>query len=156
MASSLGSRYVEAIARVTPALGVPFGYTLTVWSSGALATHSFGVPGPASVVTFVGGAVAVYLGFGAIGYASARPVQAVRARREVLFNAIPVVAAGVVTALDVAVDDPLLGWFLSGSVATALYIALLALVYTWGAGRSSAVDQEASDVSRRAPGPKST
>lgn len=131
MGSDLRRRYPQALARVTASLGVPFGYTLTVWASGALATHYFGVPDVAAVVCFVGGAVAVYVTFGVIEFPDVHPVEPLRTRRVVLFNAVPVVAAALVAAVDRFVEQPLLGWLLSGAAASAAYVLLLAWVWTW-------------------------
>ncbi|WP_197425399.1 hypothetical protein [Halobacterium sp. CBA1126] len=38
--------------------GRAYGYTLTVWGAGAMLIHAYGVPSPAGVFAFVGGALA--------------------------------------------------------------------------------------------------
>lgn len=129
MPDSFGSHYRQALARVTATLGVPFGYTLTVWASGALAMHDFGPPGPLRVGAFVGGAVAVYLLFGALEYPDVPFRQPLRARRVVLFNGIPIAAAGLVAAVDRLAPSPFWGWLLSGAVASGAYILLLAAAW---------------------------
>src|SRR5262245_36467621 len=43
----------RAMALVSAALNLPFGYTLSTWSAAALATYCFGLPHPTHVFAFV-------------------------------------------------------------------------------------------------------
>ncbi len=128
--------YRRALARVTAGLGLPFGYTVTVWASGALAVHAFGAPGPLEIGAFVAGAVSAYLLLGVVEYTEIEPVQALRTRRVVLFNAVPVIAASLVALVDRVVDGGALGFFLSASVATAGYVLILAGLWAWDDARA--------------------
>lgn len=130
-------RYGAAVSRVTAGLGLPFGYTVTIWAAGSLASHAFGPPTPATVAAFVGGAVAAYLAIGAIEYTDVDPVQPIRTRRVLLFNAVPVVAAGLVWVVDLAMDAVVPGFFLSGALATGGYVLLLAALWAWDDARRS-------------------
>jgi hypothetical protein len=47
-----------SLSTVVVATSAPYGYTLGVWSSGALLVHSHGVPSVTDVLTFVAGAIA--------------------------------------------------------------------------------------------------
>jgi hypothetical protein len=56
-------RLRSALAATLAGSAVPYGYTIAVWSSGAVLMHSHGTPTVADVFAFVGG--------GLIGYATA-------------------------------------------------------------------------------------
>lgn len=47
-----------SLSTLVVATSAPYGYTLAVWSSGALLVHSHGVPSVPDVLTFVAGAIA--------------------------------------------------------------------------------------------------
>lgn len=128
-------RYGRALAGVTAGLGLPFGYTVTLWASGAYASHAFGPPGPGGVAAFVTGAVLAYLALGALEYTDLEPLQPLRTRRVVVLNAVPVVAAGLVALVDRTLDAALPGFFLSGAIATGGYVLLLAALWAWDEAR---------------------
>ena len=52
----------------------PYGYTLTVWTSGAVAIHARGVPTTLNALMFLAGAVAGFAAVGAIAHGSAAQV----------------------------------------------------------------------------------
>ena len=54
-------RYLDGLATTLASAAVPYGYSLMVWSSGALATQHHGSPRTGDVASFAGGAVAAYV-----------------------------------------------------------------------------------------------
>jgi spore maturation protein SpmB len=109
------------------ASAAPYGYTVTIWSSGALLMHSHGVPKVADVFVFIGGALTA---FGIMGLLA----HGALARMEGLDHAGDRVLAGTMHWLAVgsAVGSVALiaevhgweAWPLGSFAATTLYIAL--------------------------------
>lgn len=56
--------YRAALGTIVSASAAPYGYTVSLWSSGALLVHFHGVPGVARVFLFLTGAL---LGFAIVG-----------------------------------------------------------------------------------------
>jgi hypothetical protein len=67
------SRYPGAVRAVTGASAMPYGYTVTVWSSGAVLMHAHGTPNVGDVFLFLAGALA---GFAAVALAARAPSAA--------------------------------------------------------------------------------
>ena len=57
-------RYLSALATVLRGSAVPYGYTVTVWTSGMMLTRERGLPSVGDIFLFMVGAVA---GFGLLG-----------------------------------------------------------------------------------------
>lgn len=51
----------RVLGRTVVRINLPFGYTLTVWSAGAIASYRCGLPDPGEVYLFLLGAIAAYL-----------------------------------------------------------------------------------------------
>jgi hypothetical protein len=119
----------------------PYGYTLTVWTSGAVTTHSRGIPTAWEALLFLAGAVC---GFGLIAaLAYGRPSEVFRASREqegvrlwggfhLVSVGLAIGAAALVTAL---VKDPV-AWLIVGFVATLVYLAVIAGQFTLADARA--------------------
>ncbi|HEY5333279.1 MAG TPA: hypothetical protein VIJ21_06985 [Solirubrobacterales bacterium] len=107
----------------------PYGYTLTIWTSGAVLIHARGVPDGLRAILFMLGGVAA---FAIIGSAAFRwePAHTVRAiSHPVLwasFNFLP--AIGSVAAVTLFVDwvGGVLLWPVAGFFATSLYLLSVA------------------------------
>ena len=50
------ARYRSALRATIAASAAPYGYTLTVWTSGAVLSHARGIPSAAEALLFLGGA----------------------------------------------------------------------------------------------------
>ena len=120
----------SSLATVVPASATPYGYTLAIWSCGAVLLRSHGTPSLADTLMFVAGAIAGFnlLGasaFGAIGHA--RPID--RRQDRVLAGALDWVALGAVVAA-VSVISAIHGrlpWLLGPFTATVLYLLIASL-----------------------------
>jgi hypothetical protein len=112
----------KALALVSTALNLPFGYTLTTWSAAALATYRFGMPHPMDVFAFIIGGTGAYLTAAALTVRLLRAVNPVRMRKGTLFNLGAIIAAGVVVVAIQFESRPLLGFLTAGYLGILTYI----------------------------------
>jgi hypothetical protein len=125
-----GTPLEQAFATMLESSAAPYGYTISVWSSGALLMHIRGQPSVADVFAFVVGAVA---GFAALGAAGRRVIR----RAEPLSPGPSQVWAGsmhwlavgaaVGTAALIAQLPGWTAWPLASAGATVVYLALTTL-----------------------------
>jgi hypothetical protein len=119
----------------------PYGYTLTVWTSGAVTIHARGIPTAAEALLFLAGAVAGFAMVGAIAHGG--PAQVLNAsadaRRVRLWGGfhIPSVGAAIgAVAVVTALVHNALAWPLVGFVATSIYLLVIAAQFTIAAERT--------------------
>jgi len=118
----------DAIGRVTSILCIPYGYTVTLWCSGALAVARLGRPGPVEVVLFAMGAVAAFVGLGLVGWRHLGAEVPMRAPSLVVINVLPVVVVSAMAILPSGRLSPWLGFLSSGALSTGGYVLGLAAV----------------------------
>ena len=123
--STLRTLYRPALRAAVAASAAPYGYTLTIWTSGAILSHARGIPSAADALLFLTGAVAAYalVGGWAVGGVAERlapePTHAVIWGGLHLFSVgLAIGAAALVARL---VTSPA-AWLLGGFLATALYL----------------------------------
>jgi hypothetical protein len=130
--------YRQQLRGVVAASAAPHGYTLTVWTSGAVATHAQGaVPTSVDAVLLLVGAV---LGFGCVGAFAFgginQPLTPGSGREVRVWGGMHVPSVGssigIVTGLTRLVHGPFL-WILVGFVATTTYLLVLGGQF-WVAG----------------------
>lgn len=120
----------SSLATVVPASAAPYGYTLAIWSCGAVLLRSHGAPSLADTAMFVAGAIAGFnlLGLVAIGtIGHARPIE--RRQDRVLAGGLDWVALGAVVTAVSAISDihGFMPWLLGPFVATVLYLLVASL-----------------------------
>lgn len=126
--------YRSHLKTAVAASAAPYGYTLTIWTSGAVATHARGIPTAWEALLFLAGAV---LGFGvAAGLAYGYPSEIFASREygavrlwggfHLLSVGLAIGAAALVTA---SVRDPV-AWMIVGFVATLVYLVVIAAQFT--------------------------
>ncbi|HUA45779.1 MAG TPA: hypothetical protein VMA77_11155 [Solirubrobacteraceae bacterium] len=120
----------SSLATVVPASATPYGYTLAIWSCGALLLRSHGTPSVADTLMFVAGAIAGFnllgvIAIGAIG--RARPIE--RRQDRVLAGVLDWVALGAVVAAVFAISrmHGWAPWLLGPVTATILYLLIATL-----------------------------
>jgi hypothetical protein len=116
----------RALALITAALNLPFGYTLAIWSSAMIATDRFGTPSPVEVVTFLFGAIGAYLLLASISTRYLGPSTPVRMRKATLVNFFAVAAAAAVSIVVQFLPVAIAGFFVAGFTGTATYMLALA------------------------------
>lgn len=116
----------NAIGRVTSILSIPYGYTVSLWSAGALTVVRLGPPSVLDVLLFVFGAVTAFVILAGMGYDHLDAEVPMRVPWLVVVNLFPIVAALVVVAFPARVLGRAVGYFADSFLATATYILSLA------------------------------
>ena len=106
----------------------PYGYTLTLWSTGAVLTGTHGIPTPLSAVTFVVGAVLAFATVGASAFGSLKEDLTREKGHEVLWGSGQVFSVGLSISAAVVVGyyvEGFVAWPLTGFVVTALFLLVV-------------------------------
>jgi hypothetical protein len=123
------SGYASALAAVLRGSALPYGYTVTVWTSGMVLTRERGTPPVGDVFLFMAGAV---LAFGllatVIRLSGSRPLEppASALRKTGMAHFLAVGAALGAAAL-IAMIHSGIAWPLGAFAATATYLALASI-----------------------------
>lgn len=122
----------DAIGRVVSILSIPYGFTVTLWCSGALAVVRFGRPGPVEVLLFATGAASAFIALAIFGWRLVASEVPMRVPSVVVMNGLPVVVVLIVALLATAPLGPRVGFLASGVVATGAYIlGVASLIRVW-------------------------
>jgi hypothetical protein len=119
----------RAAARTAVASSVaPYGYTLTIWTSGAVLSHARGIPSSVDAVLFMVGAVA---GFAAVGLVAFGGFHARLAgeSRPTLWTGVHVLSIGLAigaATLVAHVLENIAAWPVTGFAVTVIYLCVLA------------------------------
>jgi hypothetical protein len=153
-APPLGVRYRHGLRKAVGTSAGPYGYTLTIWTSGAVLIHNRGVPDTLEAILFAFGAV---LGFAVIGALAFRRTAVLRVRatsHPVLwgsFHFIPVAASIGAAGLVARFVDGAAAFPLAGFCATAIYLTCVAAQITFFEEQVfEEVEAEATTLERRA------
>lgn len=121
-------RYRSDLRGVVGSSATAYGYTLTVWSTGAVLSHAYGPPSPPLVFAFFGGAVLAFAVVGALAFGGVTPEFGGGSNRVELwggFHFLSVgLAVGAVWLVSTAAPS-FTGWPLGAFVATAAYLAVV-------------------------------
>ncbi|MDP8943239.1 MAG: hypothetical protein M3N16_03865 [Actinomycetota bacterium] len=123
-----GRAFLRALETALHGSGLPYGYAVTVWSTGGMLTGAHGVPSVAKVFLFALGAAAAYgtLTFLTRTVEGEAGTQFTRSPRLVRAGAIHLAAIGLAVgsaALIAQIDSPVV-WLLAPFSATALYLGV--------------------------------
>lgn len=114
-----------ALATLASASAAPYGYTISIWSSGAILVHYRGAPNVGDVFLFAAGALAGYTLIGLLVHRRLRAVGPTHSAPErVLAGVLHWFAVGAAlgaVALLAQIDSPL-AWLLSMFAATTIYL----------------------------------
>lgn len=116
----------NAIGRVTSILSIPYGYTVSLWSAGALTVTRLGSPSALEVLLFAAGAVTAFVALAGVGRAHLDAEVPMRVPSVVVMNLFPILATLVVMAVPSGMLPRSLGYLASSVLATATYILGLA------------------------------
>jgi hypothetical protein len=126
--------YSEHLRSVVASSAAPYGYTLTIWTSGAVAMHDLGSPNAGRVLFFLAGAVGGFLAAGLLAHGSTnspfgeRQVQSVRLWGGA--HILPIAAAIGFTSLVCTVIDAAGAWLVVGFAGTLIYLLGVAAQFT--------------------------
>ena len=121
----------------TSASAVPYGYTITIWSSGTVSVDVLGVPNLGRVLLFMAGAVAGFVAVKGAAFGTAGMVtRAAGAESLSLWGFAHWLSAGTAIVLVWAADHVFgetLSWAVAGFLATSVYLVLNAAQTTLAA-----------------------
>jgi hypothetical protein len=119
------ARYRSALRTTVAASAAPYGYTLTIWTSGAVLSHARGIPSSGNALLFLVGAVGGYALIGGLTFGGFSEQLVTEPARAFVWGALHLFSVGlaIVAATLVAhlVHDAA-AWPLGGFLATALYL----------------------------------
>jgi hypothetical protein len=120
----------SSLATVVTATAAPYGYTLTIWSAGAVLVRSHGTPTVGDLLMFVAGAIAGFNALGVLAVAATGNLQPIDSRRDrVLAGLLNWVAVGTGVAAVSAISAirGWIPWLLGPLAATVLYLVTASL-----------------------------
>jgi hypothetical protein len=127
-------RYRARLRAVVAASAAPYGYTLTIWTSGAVTTHHQGLPSTGQALLFLVGAVTGFALVGALANGGASGVLASDPEPGVrVWGGFHLPAVGLAIALAAGVDSmapDTPAWALVGFTSTAVYLLTIAAQFT--------------------------
>jgi hypothetical protein len=123
-------RYRAHLQTTVATSAAPYGYTLTVWTSGAVTSHARGIPSSWEALLLLGGAVSGFMLTAALAHGSATEAFGAPERRPVRlwagFHLVSVGSAiGASTLIAHELESPL-AWLVVGFVATTVYLLVAA------------------------------
>ncbi|MDQ6751667.1 MAG: hypothetical protein M3Z33_13080 [Actinomycetota bacterium] len=122
------SSYLQAIRTALHGAGLPYGYAITVWSTGSALTGEHGMPSLLDIYLFTAGAVAAYGSLTFVTWKTEgeaeRPLT--RSPRPVRAGVLHVaaIALAVTSAALIAHIPGDVAWILAPLVATLLYLGV--------------------------------
>lgn len=122
---------LRTLGQTVDQMDLPFGYTLTVWSSEAVAIDRFGFLSLVGALLFVVGAigadlVCAVLSCHELGAPITLQIQSVAA-----INVFAVIAAVAVSVVAHLLSNPPIGYLLAGFVGTLTYILCVSALTYW-------------------------
>lgn len=122
--------YRAALGATVAATVAPYGYTLTVWTTGAVIAHAHGIPDAVDALLFLLGAVTAFtvLAVVTLGTTVERLVPV--PTHTVIWGGLHFVAVGLAIAAAWAVSDVVADaavWPAAGAVGTGIYLPCSAL-----------------------------
>lgn len=133
------------LSQVVSLIDFPYGYTVTIWASGAIAVTHFGNLALVTIFLFLLGAVTGYLTLAAITYRLVGPALPGRAPTVALLNGMAVIAASAASLVCTLITWPPIGYFAASFVATTTYALSLTALINLAGRRQAPTAAEADD-----------
>ncbi len=140
-----------ALGTVASASATPYGYTISLWSSGALLMHFHGPPNVGEVFLFAAGALAGFGIVGGIAHGALRKAEPLKpGRGHLVAGILHWFSVGIAVGSVALVSETSSGvaWALGSLMATTLYLTGAAVQLAF-LTRYDADDLPASTASRR-------
>jgi hypothetical protein len=124
------SRYRAHLQTTVASSAAPYGYTLTIWTTGAVTTHARGVPSTWEALLLLAGAVSGFAFTAALAHGSATDTFSTHEHRAIRlwagFHLVSVGSAiGVAAAIAHVLESPI-AWLAVGFAATVMYLLVAA------------------------------
>jgi hypothetical protein len=119
------TRYRSALRATVAASAAPYGYTLTIWTSGAVLSHARGIPSSAAALLFLLGAVTAYALVGGIAFEGLSEHLVPEPARSVVWGGLHFFSVGLAilaASLVAHFVQSDAAWPLGGFAVTALYL----------------------------------
>jgi len=124
------SRYREHLQTTVARSAAPYGYTLTIWTSGAVTTHARGIPSTVEALLLLAGAVSGFVVTAAVAHGSVTEAFSMREQRPVrLWAGFHLLSVGSAIAVSTVVAHLVaspVAWVLVGFLATGIYLLVAA------------------------------
>ncbi len=123
-----GAAYLRALETALHGAGLPYGYAITVWSTGAVMIGAHGPPSVGEVFLFAGGAASAYGGLRLLTETTEGEAGTQMTRSSHLVRAgaihLTAIALAIGAAVLIARIHSVLAWPLATFAATALYLGV--------------------------------
>jgi hypothetical protein len=129
--------YRQHLQTVVARSAAPYGYTLTIWTAGAVTTHEEGIPSAAEAIMLLAGAVLGFALVGRFAYGGVAQVVDPPLRAVRLWGSFHLPSVALSTGLATLIAKTIHGstaWPLVGLSATLTYLLALALQATLAEG----------------------
>jgi hypothetical protein len=145
--------YRRHLRAVIAASAAPYGYTLTIWTAGAVTTHAEGIPSALDAMLLLAGAVAAFGAIGAFAYGGVNSPLVPGARGQIrIWGGIHLPSVGASILLVALVNSLVHGhavWPVVGFTATATYLLVITVQFRFAAHTAS----ESEEPNRAPPHP---
>jgi len=121
----------QAWVNVVQAIGAPYGYTVVLWSTGALVIARYGLPSTVDILLFALGGVGAYLAFAGLTEWLLAPGDSPGMTPQVsrpLVNLVPVAPPMIIALITREIRLKKVAYLLSSLIATAAYIGGLVVL----------------------------
>jgi hypothetical protein len=141
--------YQRHLRTVVAASAAPYGYTLTLWTAGAVTTHAHGSPSAADAVLLLTGAVTAFAAVGAFAFGGINGVLAPETAGEVrVWGGVHLPSVGTSIGLGCLANHLLSGsvvWPAVGFIGTGTYLLTIGVQFWLATHRGEAPDPEPPD-----------
>lgn len=125
--------YRHHLRAVVAASAAPYGYTLTLWTTGAVTTHAEGLPSAVDALLLLAGAVTAFGAVGGYAFGSINGILMPGARGEIrVWGGVHLPSVGSSIVLVALITQVLRGpwvWPVVGFVATATYLLVIGVQF---------------------------
>ncbi len=132
---AFAATYRRGLRTPIAAAAAPYGYTLTIWTSGAVIAHERGIPSAVGAILFAVGGLAGFALVGLLAYGGLGRRAAPAPAAFSVWHGLHVVGVGAGIGLAVAAAAVVDGdgaWALGGFLATAVYLLAAGLPHAFG------------------------
>jgi hypothetical protein len=144
-----GEHFRAALGTIVSASAASYGYTISLWSSGALLTHFHGPPNIGEIFLFLTGALLGFAVVGTFAHGALRTTQPISpSSAHVLTGLLHWFSVGIaVGSVALVAEVPSwIAWLLGSMIATSTYLLLASLQLAFVAARAGATRKGAGDA----------